>query len=62
MLLIKYQFHKSLFEKLSPMDITVINDNDIEVHTLLKQITHAEFLYHMIESILNYCGSVEDRC
>ncbi len=34
MLLNKYQFHNSLFEKLSPMDHTVINNSYIEGHTL----------------------------
>ena len=41
MLLNKYQFHKSLFEKSSPMDLTVINDSDIEVHTLTVKANHS---------------------
>lgn len=30
----------SLFEKSSPMDLTVINDSDIEVHTLTVKANH----------------------
>ncbi len=41
MFLNKYQFHKSLFKKISSLDLIVINNSDIEGYTLTVKENHS---------------------